>query len=54
MQRKAKEIGLDLNTVLEPTKNGAPYPGTVAAAGGSAEPDGAGGLEPALRRAAAR
>lgn len=29
VQRKAKEIGLDLNTVLEPTKNGAPYPGST-------------------------
>jgi Asp-tRNA(Asn)/Glu-tRNA(Gln) amidotransferase A subunit family amidase len=29
VERKAKEIGLDLDTVLEPTKNGAPYPGTV-------------------------
>jgi Asp-tRNA(Asn)/Glu-tRNA(Gln) amidotransferase A subunit family amidase len=30
VQRKAKEIGLDLNTVLGPTVRGAPYPGTVA------------------------
>jgi hypothetical protein len=34
VQRKAQEIGLDLNTVLTPAANGAPYPGTVAAAAG--------------------
>jgi Asp-tRNA(Asn)/Glu-tRNA(Gln) amidotransferase A subunit family amidase len=28
VQRKAKEIGLDLNTVVTPTTNGAPFPGT--------------------------
>ncbi len=33
VQRKAKEIGLDLNTVVTPTTNGAPFPGT-----GTAEP----------------
>jgi Asp-tRNA(Asn)/Glu-tRNA(Gln) amidotransferase A subunit family amidase len=29
VQRKAKEIGLDLATVLTPTTNGAPFPGTT-------------------------
>ena len=38
VERKAKEIGLDLNTVLEPTKNGAPYPGTVAPPAGPPSP----------------
>jgi Asp-tRNA(Asn)/Glu-tRNA(Gln) amidotransferase A subunit family amidase len=38
VERKAKEIGLDLNTVLEPTKNGAPYPGTVPAPAGPPSP----------------
>jgi hypothetical protein len=38
VQRKAKEIGLDLDTVLEPTKNGAPYPGTVAPPAGPPSP----------------
>jgi Asp-tRNA(Asn)/Glu-tRNA(Gln) amidotransferase A subunit family amidase len=33
VQRKAKEIGLDLNTVVTPTTGGAPFPGT-----GPAEP----------------
>jgi Asp-tRNA(Asn)/Glu-tRNA(Gln) amidotransferase A subunit family amidase len=33
VQRKAKEIGLDLNTVVTPTTNNAPFPGT-----GPAEP----------------
>ena len=28
VQRKAKEIGLDLNAVVTPTTNGAPFPGT--------------------------
>ena len=32
VQRKAKEIGLDLNTVITPTTGGAPFPGTGAAA----------------------
>ncbi len=31
VQRKAKEIGLDLNTVITPTTGGAPFPGTGAA-----------------------
>ena len=38
VERKAKEIGLDLSTVLEPTKNGAPYPGTVAPPAGPPSP----------------
>ena len=38
VERKAKEIGLDLNTVLEPTKNGAPYPGTVPPPAGPPSP----------------
>ncbi|MDB4917971.1 MAG: Amidase [Gemmatimonadetes bacterium] len=29
VQRKAKEIGLDLNTVIAPAVNNAPYPGTL-------------------------
>jgi Asp-tRNA(Asn)/Glu-tRNA(Gln) amidotransferase A subunit family amidase len=32
VQRKAKEIGLDLNTVVTPTTGGAPFPGTGQAA----------------------
>jgi Asp-tRNA(Asn)/Glu-tRNA(Gln) amidotransferase A subunit family amidase len=32
VNRKAKEIGLDLNTVLTPTTGGAPFPGTGAPA----------------------
>ncbi|MEO5816305.1 MAG: amidase [Gemmatimonadaceae bacterium] len=31
VQRKAKEIGLDLNTVVTPTTNNAPFPGTAPA-----------------------
>ena len=31
VQRKAKEIGLDLNTVITPTTGGAPFPGTSPA-----------------------
>jgi hypothetical protein len=38
VERKAKEIGLDLATVLEPTKNGAPYPGTVPPPAGPPSP----------------
>jgi Asp-tRNA(Asn)/Glu-tRNA(Gln) amidotransferase A subunit family amidase len=38
VQRKAKEIGLDLNTVVTPTTNGAPFPGTVAPASGAPSP----------------
>ena len=38
VERKAKEIGLDLDTVLEPTKNGAPYPGTVPPPAGPPSP----------------
>ena len=38
VQRKAKEIGLDLNTVLAPAVNGTPYPGTVAAPVGPPSP----------------
>ena len=38
VERKAKEIGLDLSTVLEPTKNGAPYPGTVPPPAGPPSP----------------
>ena len=38
VQRKAKEIGLDLDTVLAPTANGAPYPGTAPAAQGPPSP----------------
>jgi Asp-tRNA(Asn)/Glu-tRNA(Gln) amidotransferase A subunit family amidase len=38
VQRKAKEIGLDLATVLTPTTNGAPFPGTVQAPAGNPSP----------------
>jgi Asp-tRNA(Asn)/Glu-tRNA(Gln) amidotransferase A subunit family amidase len=38
VQRKAKEIGLDLNTVLAPTTNGAPYPGNTPAPEGPPSP----------------
>jgi hypothetical protein len=38
VQRKAKEIGLDLNTVLTATANGAPFPGTVPAPDGPPSP----------------
>ncbi len=38
VQRKAKEIGLDLNTVITPTTGGAPFPGTVAAPEGPPSP----------------
>ncbi len=39
VQRKAKEIGLDLNTVLAPPATaGTPYPGTVPAPDGPASP----------------
>jgi Asp-tRNA(Asn)/Glu-tRNA(Gln) amidotransferase A subunit family amidase len=38
VQRKAKEIGLDLNTVITPTTGGAPFPGTVAPSTGPASP----------------
>jgi Asp-tRNA(Asn)/Glu-tRNA(Gln) amidotransferase A subunit family amidase len=38
VQRKAKEIGLDLNTVLTATANGAPFPGTVPAPEGPPSP----------------
>ena len=38
VQRKAREIGLDLNTVLTPTANGAPFPGTVPPAAGPPSP----------------
>lgn len=31
VQRKAREIGLDLDTVVEPARNGQPYPGTISA-----------------------
>ena len=38
VQRKAKEIGLDLNTVLTPTTGGAPFPGTVPPPAGPPSP----------------
>ena len=38
VQRKAKEIGLDLNTVITPTVGGAPFPGTVAPPAGPPSP----------------
>ena len=38
VQRKAKEIGLDLNTVLTPTTNGTPFTGTVAPPAGPPSP----------------
>ena len=38
VQRKAKEIGLDLNTVLTPTTGGAPFPGPVPAPAGPPSP----------------
>lgn len=38
VQRRAKEIGLDLNTVLTPAVNGAPFRGTVAAPDGPPSP----------------
>jgi Asp-tRNA(Asn)/Glu-tRNA(Gln) amidotransferase A subunit family amidase len=38
VQRKAKEIGLDLATVLTPTTNGTPFAGTVAPSSGPASP----------------
>ena len=38
VQRKAKEIGLDLNTVVTPTTGGAPFPGTVPAPAGPPSP----------------
>ncbi|MEO8619690.1 MAG: amidase [bacterium] len=38
VQRKAKEIGLDLNTVITPTTGGAPFPGTVAPPAGPPSP----------------
>ena len=38
VQRKAKEIGLDLNTVVTPTTGGAPFPGTVPAPTGPPSP----------------
>jgi hypothetical protein len=38
VQRKAKEIGLDLDTVLAPARNGAPYPGTVEMPAGAPSP----------------
>jgi hypothetical protein len=38
VQRKAKEIGLDLNTVITPTTGGAPFPGTVAPPQGPPSP----------------
>jgi Asp-tRNA(Asn)/Glu-tRNA(Gln) amidotransferase A subunit family amidase len=39
VQRKAKEIGLDLNTVLAPpTTNGAPYPGSTPVPDGPPSP----------------
>jgi len=31
VQRKAREIGLDLDTVVAPATNGQPYPGTISA-----------------------
>ena len=38
MQRKAKEIGLDLNTVITATTAGTPFPGTAAAPAGTPSP----------------
>ena len=38
VQRKAKEIGLDLNTVLTPTTGGTPFTGTVPAPAGPPSP----------------
>jgi Asp-tRNA(Asn)/Glu-tRNA(Gln) amidotransferase A subunit family amidase len=38
VQRKAKEIGLDLNTVLTPTTGGTPFAGTVAPPQGPPSP----------------
>ncbi len=38
VQRKAREIGLDLDTVVIPTTNGAPFPGTVAQPLGAPSP----------------
>ena len=38
VERKAREIGLDLNTVLAPPKNGEPYPGTVPPPAGPPSP----------------
>ena len=38
VQRKAREIGLDLNTVLTPTTGGAPFPGTVPPPAGPPSP----------------
>ena len=38
VQRKAKEIGLDLNTVITPTTAGAPFPGTVPPPAGPPSP----------------
>ncbi len=38
VQRKAKEIGLDLNTVITPTTGGAPFPGTVPPPAGPPSP----------------
>jgi len=38
VQRKAKEIGLDLNTVVTPTVRGAPFPGTVTPPAGPPSP----------------
>ena len=38
VQRKAKEIGLDLTTVITPTTGGAPFPGTVPVPAGPPSP----------------
>ena len=38
VQRKAKEIGLDLNTVITPTTGGAAFPGTVPPPAGPPSP----------------
>ena len=38
VQRKAKEIGLDLNTVITPTTGGAPFPGTMPPPAGPPSP----------------
>ena len=38
VQRKAKEIGLDLNAVITPTTAGAPFPGTVPPPAGPPSP----------------
>ena len=38
VQRKAKEIGLDLNSVITPTTGGAPFPGTVPPPAGPPSP----------------